>query len=199
MYSRTVRSISVAFLSTLLTATGQELPRPPVKLNVIVVEGQGAINNIKRRTSRETIVEVQDENHKPVAGAAVAFLLSADGPGGTFTGGAKSVSITTDGTGRAVMPHLQVNSNPGSYSIGVYASIHGAAAGANIAQSSVIGTAAGISTAGLIGIIAGVAAAGGVAVAVVSGGKSGSSASSASSSATGVVGSGSGTIFGPPH
>lgn len=114
MQSQTVQSIVIPLLAMLLAATARELPgAPPLKLTLVVVEGEGAINNIKRRTSREAIVQVEDENRKPVAGAAVAFLLPADGPGGTFTGGAKSASIVTDSAGRAAMPHLQVNSNPG--------------------------------------------------------------------------------------
>lgn len=201
MQAQTVRSMVIPLLATFLTATAQELPRAqPLKLNVVVVEGEGAINNIKRRTSRETIVQVEDENHKPIAGAAVAFLLPADGPGGAFTGGAKSASIVTDNAGRAAMPHLQVNSNPGSYSIGVYASRAGLAASATISQSSIVGAATAVSTAGIIGIVAGVAAAGGVALAVVSKGKSNNSTPSPSAAnATGTVSTGGGTIFGPPH
>ena len=198
MHSQTVRSLVIPLLATFLAAT---VPgAPPLKLNVTVVEGEGAINNIKRRTSRETIVQVEDENHKPVAGAAVAFLLPADGPGGAFTGGTKSASVVTDNAGRAAMPHLQVNSNPGSYSIGVYASQAGLASSATISQSSIVGAAAAVSTAGIIGIVAGVAAAGGVALAVVSKGKSNnSSPSQPAATPTGSVAGGSGTVFGPPH
>ena len=32
----------------------------------LCVEGDGAINNIRQRTAREPIVQVEDENHKPV-------------------------------------------------------------------------------------------------------------------------------------
>jgi hypothetical protein len=192
-----VRSVVIPLLATLLVAYGQEVPgSAPTKLNVVVVEGQGAINNIKRRTARETIVQVEDENHKPVAGAAVAFLLPADGPGGTFTGGAKSASIVTDSAGRATMPHLQLNSNAGSYSIGVYASHAGQAASLTISQSSVVGAGSAVSTGGIIGILAGVAAAGGVAVAVVSKGKA---TNSSSQPGGGSVGTGGGKVFGPPH
>jgi len=206
MQSQTARAVVTMLLAGVLACTGQELPRPvdklpekiPDKLNVVVVEGEGAINNIKKRTTRETVVRVEDENHKPVAGAAVAFLLPADGPGGSFTGGAKSASIMTDSAGRAVMPHIAVNGNPGSYSISVYASHTGAAASATISQSSALAGAA-LSTGGLVGIIAGVAAAGGVAAAVVSKGKSGSTGSSGASVATGAVGAGGGGSFGPPH
>jgi hypothetical protein len=204
MQLRPVRLVVIPMLATFLAALAQELPGPPpTRLNVVVVEGEDAINNIKRHTSRETIVRVEGENHKPVAGVAVAFLLPADGPGGAFNGGAKSASIVTDNMGRAVMPHLEMNSNPGSYSVGVYASRGGLAASATISQSSIVGASAGVSTGGIIGIVAGVLAASGVAVAVVSKGKSSgsspSSPSTSSTTATGSVASGSGTVFGPPH
>src|SRR6476646_2492374 len=57
------------------------------KLNLVIVEGDGAINNIRQRTAREPIVQVEDENHKPVAGAAVVFLLPNQGASGVFANG----------------------------------------------------------------------------------------------------------------
>src|SRR5581483_7102895 len=66
------------------------------RLNVVIVEGEGAINNIRQRTAREPIVEVQDENHKPVAGAVVVFALTNQGAGGSFAGGAHTLTVVTD-------------------------------------------------------------------------------------------------------
>src|SRR5579863_9420151 len=66
------------------------------KLEIVIVEGEGAINNIKERVNREPIVQVEDENHKPVAGAVVVFFLPNQGPGGTFFDGTKSLTVTTD-------------------------------------------------------------------------------------------------------
>ena len=197
---QSARSVVIPLLVAFLTAPGRHLQAaPPVKLTVVVVKGEGAVNNIKRRTSQETVVRVEDEGQKPVSGAAVAFLLPSDGPGGTFTGGAKSVSIVTGAGGLATMPHLLINSNPGPYSIGVYASLQGAAASATIAQSSATGANAGVSTAGIIGIVAGVAAATGVAMAVAAKGKS-SPSTPASGDGTGTVSIGGGsTGFGPPR
>ena len=40
------------------------------KLNIEIVEGEGAVNNIRQRMAREPMVQVTDENRKPVAGAA---------------------------------------------------------------------------------------------------------------------------------
>ena len=74
---------------------------PPPGLNFIVVEGEGAINNIRQRTARETIVQVEDENRKPAAGAVVVFTLPSQGAGGTFADGGQTLTVATDAQGRA--------------------------------------------------------------------------------------------------
>ena len=51
----------------------------PAKLNIVIVEGEGAINSVRQRVAREPVVQVEDENHKPVAGAAITFLLPNQG------------------------------------------------------------------------------------------------------------------------
>src|SRR5881398_1442797 len=78
-------------------------------LNLVIVEGEGAINNIRQRTAREPIVQVEDENHKPVAGAAVVFLLPSNGAGGSFANGARTLTMTTDNQGQAVARGLKPN------------------------------------------------------------------------------------------
>lgn len=113
----------------------------PGKLNLVIVEGDGAINNIKLRTARETIVRVEDENHRPVASAAVLFLLPGDGPGGTFAGGAKSTTVTTDATGQAKMPRMQTNQLTGQFQIQVTASFSGLQAVLAITQTNQAGGA----------------------------------------------------------
>jgi len=185
----------VAGLSILLLAPLAPADEPDLKLNIVVVEGEGAVNNIKLRTSRQTIVQVEDENRKPAAGAVVAFLLPDYGPGGTFVGGSKIATEVTDSSGRAVMPRLRVNSNAGRYIVRVTASHQGLVANVTIAQSSIAGAAA-ISTAGIIGIVVGAAAAGGVAAVVATKGKG---STQQPQLPAGTVGAGSGTVFGPPH
>ena len=58
------------FGAVLLCAVLARAAATPPRIEV--VEGDGAINNIRQRTAREPIVQVEDENHKPVAGAAGA-------------------------------------------------------------------------------------------------------------------------------
>jgi hypothetical protein len=153
----------------------------PTSLQIVVVEGEGAINNIRQRVNREPIVQVEDENHKPVAGAAVVFFLPNGGPGGTFANGATSLTTMTDAQGRAVARGIRLNNQPGTMQIRVTASFAGQTASTVITQTNVmaaaVGASAGIST-GLslgmklliLGAIAGAGVAAGVAVATHGGG-----------------------------
>src|SRR5438445_12430090 len=94
-----MRGLSV-LLAFSLWANAQNQVAP--MLNLVVVEGEGAINNIRQRTAREPIVQVQDENHRPVAGAVVTFTLPGNGPGAVFSNGASSLTVTPDQQGQAV-------------------------------------------------------------------------------------------------
>src|ERR1043166_9662592 len=95
----------VTFAVLLGVAYAQDPQPAPLRLNLIVVEGDGAINNLKQRTARQTIVQVEDENHKPVAGVVLSFTLPADGPGGVFAGGAHNMVLTTGANGRALVTY----------------------------------------------------------------------------------------------
>jgi hypothetical protein len=106
----------------------------PQKLFISVLEGEGALNNIRERDAREPVVQVTDENHKPVAGALVLFLIHDGGNGASATfSGTQSLSVTTGPDGLAHASGLQVGHNPGSYTISVSASV-----GAVVAEQVVI-------------------------------------------------------------
>jgi hypothetical protein len=168
---------------------GQE---PAHKLNLVIVEGDGAINNIRQRTAREPIVQVEDENHKPVAGAAVIFLLPERGAGGTFADGSHSLSAVTNAQGRAAARGIQLNHTEGQFSIHVTASFNGMTAATDISQT--ISAAAPVASTGvstkLIVILAVGAAAvvGGVLYATHSGGGSSTSTGTSITAGTGTVG-----------
>jgi len=137
----------------------------PSKLNLIILEGEGAINNIRQRTAREPIVQVVDENNRPVAGAAVVFTLPESGPGGTFAGGWRTLQVFTDSNGRAVAKGLRINNVTGKFQIQVDASYRGVTASTTINQSNaVLSTAA--AAGGVSGKVIGILAAIGAAVAV---------------------------------
>jgi len=201
--------LAAVVLSACMTLAAQQAP---TRLNLVVTEGEGAINNIKQRTARETIVQVQDENHKPIAGAAVIFLLPGDGPGGTFAGGAKTAALVTDANGQAVMPRLTPNQLNGPFQIHVTASYQGQQTSIAISQTNGAGGGGGGSNAAhtgisgkTIGIIVAVVAAGAVAGAVVATRGGNSNPASATipagpSTPTGTISLGSGGVtIGPPH
>jgi hypothetical protein len=171
-------------------------------LNLVIVEGDGAINNIKQRTQRETIVQVEDANHRPVAGAAVAFTLPTNGASGTFANGGHSITTVTDSQGRASV-RLKPNSTQGKYEMHVTASQGSNIATAVVTQTNalVAGAAVGAAAAGIsakviaIIAVAGAAAAGGTIAAVKASG--GGSATPAPPTPT-TISVGAGTV-GPPR
>jgi hypothetical protein len=178
---------------------GASAQAPVAKLNLVIVEGDGAINNIRQRTAREPVVEVQDENHRPVAGALVLFALPTHGASGEFPGGAHTLSVTTDAQGRAVGRGLQPNATRGQYQIQVTASSGGATGSAIVTQTNAIAGAGTAATAGISGkliailVVAGAAVAGGVYWATHNGGGGNSNSNPATT-----VTAGTGTV-GAPH
>ena len=65
-------SIFLIFLVLLnLLGTPSWSQQAPTSLQIVIVEGEGSLNNIKQRVNRDPIVQVEDENHRPIPGAAV--------------------------------------------------------------------------------------------------------------------------------
>ena len=123
-------------LSNLLAPAAQA--QTAAGISIVVVAGEGAINNVNERVTRDVIVQVEDQNHKPVAGAAVSFFLPNEGPGGTFPNGTNSLTTTTNEQGRAAARGIQFNNQAGPLPIRVSASYAGRTASIVINQSSVL-------------------------------------------------------------
>ena len=167
-------------------ALGQQADLPALRIEI--VEGEGAVNNVRQRTAREPIVRVVDRNDRPVAGAAVMFLLPQNGAGGVFSGGTKTLNVITNQQGLAAARGLQLNSVAGEFQIRVVASYEGQTASTVVSQTNSLGAAAGsgagagagaagggMSTGAIVGIVAAVAgAAVGLAVGLGGGGSGGS-------------------------
>jgi hypothetical protein len=174
----------------------------PASLQIIIVEGEGAINNVKQRVNREPIVQVEDENHKPVAGAAIIFFLPNDGPGGTFANGSSTFTTTTNTQGQAVARGIRFNNQAGSMQIRVSASFAGQTASAVIGQTNVLGVAAngaavgGLSLATKLLIIGAVVGAG-VAAGVVLANHGGGGGSTPTTPSTITITPGTVTVGGP--
>ena len=140
-------------------AQEQQAAQPRFKINVI--RGEGAQNRVtKGRATSQAVVEVRDENDRPVAGAIVTFALPNTGPGGTFTSGGLTTTVTTNQAGQATATFTP-NSVAGSYNINVSAAVQGQTVTTSIAQTNLAMAAAagGISGATVGIIVAAVAAA----------------------------------------
>jgi hypothetical protein len=116
--------------STLVQETGS--------LKIVVIEGEGAMNNIRSRTATQPLVEVRDENDKPVEGAEVVFQLPAAGPGGVFHGWMRNQTARTNAEGRAAASGFTPNEEPGRFNIKVTATTGTKTGTAVIAQSNTL-------------------------------------------------------------
>lgn len=157
-------TLALALLAALLPLHAWQDPKP--KLKLVIIEGDGAVNNVRQRVAREPIVEVRDENDRPIAGAVVVFTLPARGASGSFVNGSRIATIVTDANGRAAAGVIQPNAASGSMQINVTASYQGQTASSSITQTNSAAAASGGVSATTIGIIAGVAAAAGIGLAV---------------------------------
>jgi hypothetical protein len=197
-------SLCVASVISAPFAFGQLAP--PADLKITILDGDNAVNNIRLRTTREPIVQVEDENHNRVPGAVVVFTLPSSGPGGTFLNGTSTLTVTADAQGRATAYGLRPNAISGNFDIRVNASYQGKTGRAMVHQRNFVPPATG---AGLspkwIGVIAGVGvgAAAGIVAATRNGGNpstpGGTTGGVPTTAATGItVVPGSSTV-GPPR
>ena len=121
-------------------AFAQAVPATPMMLHITILDGEDALNNVRERTAREPIVQVEDENHKPVAGALILFSIQNGGTGATGTfNGLSTLSVTTDSEGKAIAHGLKPNATSGSYTIGVTATLGALVATTIIHQSNIAG------------------------------------------------------------
>ena len=175
----------------------------PVQLQILVIGGEGSINNVKQRTAREPVVEVRDRNNRPVAGAVVLFEAPGNGASGTFIGGSRTLRVTTDAQGRAAGQGFRPNNSQGSFALQVTATLAGvtATAAIHMQNAASAGAANAAHAAGhgkLIGIVVavGAAAAVGGAYAATHSGNGGGSTTPPVAPTT--ISAGSGTVGGRP-
>lgn len=120
-------AILLLVLEPTLPVQAQEPAPPPKSLQIVILGDEAPLNNISERTAREPIVQVQDENHKPVAGALVLFFIhpGLSGAGATFADGAGSLTVETGADGMARATGLAMNQYKGTWQLQVTASKNG--------------------------------------------------------------------------
>jgi hypothetical protein len=157
-----VRGVSVVLAGLLsfpgLSVAGQE---PSSKLKISILEGDGAINNVRLGRAKEPVVHVEEDG-RPVSRAAVTFQLPSQGAGGVFPDGRTSLTILTDEKGQDAARGLRPNKTLGPFEIRVTASYKGQTASAVISQTNASPARGGGSskTIAILVIVAGAAAGG---------------------------------------
>lgn len=129
---------SVVWFSSLccfqFAAAGLRAQAVPTELNIVVVQGEGAINKVRQASTTDPVLRIEDQDHKPVAGATVTFTLPTEGATGHFGNGGKMLIATTDEKGQATAAGLRVNEYPGKLVIHVDVSYRGLNARTNVVQ-----------------------------------------------------------------
>ncbi len=121
-------------------ATAQPAAPAAGMLEIVVIEGEGARNNIRARSAVAPVVEVRDASGNPVAGAEVLFQLPLVGPSGVFNGWVKTQTVRTNEQGRAQASGYTPNQEEGRFNIKVTATAAGRTGSVVIAQSNVTGS-----------------------------------------------------------
>lgn len=100
------------------------VPQPPVEqsLKILVLAGNGEMNDLERRVMAPLVIQVLDQNDRPVEGAQVVFRFPLDGPSATFPGGKPSLTVRTNGNGQAPALNWMANGQVGTFQVHVNAS-----------------------------------------------------------------------------
>jgi len=122
---------SISLHGLVPAAIGQSLL---ARIDIIVVEGEGITSSVRQRVSKDPVVRIEDDDHRPLAGAAVVFALPISGASGEFANGSKAMTVVTDKDGLATAQGLRTNEVPGKLQIYVTASYQGMRARALINQ-----------------------------------------------------------------
>jgi hypothetical protein len=112
-------------------------PLPTIQnLKVLVLEGQRSVNNTTRHIGIQPVVEVRDQNDRPIEGASVIFRLPPSGPGGTFAGKSPTLSAGTNARGQAAASGFVPNDELGKFDIHVTATYQNQTGETTISQTN---------------------------------------------------------------
>jgi hypothetical protein len=105
-------------------------------LKIIVLQGEGAMNNVQTHTATAPVVEVHDRNDQPVDGATVLFELPRTGAGGSFPAAQLAFTGQTNRRGQVGTPGFLPNHEAGRFNINVTANLGNSVGYAKIRQTN---------------------------------------------------------------
>jgi len=133
-----MRQITLVVLLNFIALTARGGQAQASAFRVVIVEGEGALNNIETRAAQELAVRVLDSAGRPVAGATVEFDGSGNGAGQLFANGSSHFAATTGANGIAIASGARNNGVAGAFTTSVHVSYQGQSIGeASIHQTNV--------------------------------------------------------------
>jgi hypothetical protein len=97
-------------------------PLPIIKgLKLLVLSGNGEMNDLERRVMAPLVVQVLDQNDRPVEGAEVVFRFPLNGPGAAFAAGKTSQTVRSNGSGEAAAVNWMANGEVGTFEVHITA------------------------------------------------------------------------------
>lgn len=105
-------------------------------LKVVALAGKGEANDLQRHVMAPLVVEVLDQDDRPVEGAEVVFRFPINGPSATFPDGKTSRSVHTNGQGQAAAMNWAANNQVGSFEVHVTATYGNQVGEINIPMSN---------------------------------------------------------------
>lgn len=113
-------------------------PLPVTKsLKMMVLAGNGEMNDLERRVMAPLVVQILDQNDRPVEGAEVIFRFPLNGPGATFNTGKTSQAVRSNGTGEAAAMNWTANDQVGSFEVRITATYGNEQGEATVKMSNV--------------------------------------------------------------
>lgn len=132
-WARWVQAAVATCLAATLAAGADQRP-----LQINILEGDGAFNDIKKGVGLAPVVEIRDDTGRAVENAKVVFQLPETGASGAFLDGTRTFVATSDGQGRASAPAIKPNKIEGQFAIVVTASKDGSTGRAEIRESNTL-------------------------------------------------------------
>jgi len=95
---------------------------PTVKdLKILALSGNDEMNQLERKIMAPLVVQVLDQNDRPIQGAEVVFRFPLNGPSAAFAGGKPSETVRSNGTGEAAALNWFANNETGAFDVHVTA------------------------------------------------------------------------------
>jgi hypothetical protein len=91
-------------------------------LKIQVLAGNGEMNDLQKHVMAPLVVQVEDQNDRPMDGAEVVFRFPITGPSATFAGNKASATVRTNSGGQAAATNWMANGQVGTFEVHVNAS-----------------------------------------------------------------------------